>query len=186
MWLYRKLFGIAPEEYGAFLAKHGGLYQVGEHFSVVPGAVITDPYLVKIGNNVRLSDCTILCHDGSVNMVNRAFGTRLDTIKPVVLHDNVFIGSGAMIMPGVTVGNNVVVAARAVVTRDVPPNSIVGGVPAKVVGTLDAYVERLRARTATFPWMQPDPVTGALPVDRMDRAALRRARQRLFFESKTP
>lgn len=56
--------------------------------------------------------------------------------KPIVIRRNAWIGAGATILPGVTVGENSVVAAGAVVNRDVPPNTVVAGVPAKVVKAL--------------------------------------------------
>ncbi|NID10912.1 DapH/DapD/GlmU-related protein [Fibrivirga algicola] len=56
--------------------------------------------------------------------------------QPIVIKRNAWIGAGATILPGVTVGENAVVAAGAVVSRDVPPNTVVAGVPAKVVKTL--------------------------------------------------
>lgn len=56
--------------------------------------------------------------------------------RPVVIKRNAWIGAGATILPGVTVGENAVVAAGAVVSRDVSPNTVVAGVPAKVVKTL--------------------------------------------------
>jgi len=55
--------------------------------------------------------------------------------RPIVIKRNAWIGAGATILPGVTVGENAVVAAGAVVSRDVPPNTVVAGVPAKVVKT---------------------------------------------------
>jgi acetyltransferase-like isoleucine patch superfamily enzyme len=57
-------------------------------------------------------------------------------LKPIVVKRNAWIGAAATILPGVTIGENAVVAAGAVVSRDVPANSIVAGVPAKVVKTL--------------------------------------------------
>ena len=63
------------------------------------------------------------------------------TCKPVVLKRNCWIGAGATILPGVTVGENAIVGAGAVVTKDVPDNSLVGGVPAKLIKKLDSDVE---------------------------------------------
>jgi acetyltransferase-like isoleucine patch superfamily enzyme len=57
-------------------------------------------------------------------------------LKPIVVKRNAWIGAGATILPGVTIGENAVVAAGAVVRRDVAPNSVVAGVPAKVVKSL--------------------------------------------------
>jgi acetyltransferase-like isoleucine patch superfamily enzyme len=56
--------------------------------------------------------------------------------NPVVIGDDVWIGANAVILPGVTIGRHCVVAAGAVVTKDVPDNTVVGGVPAKVLKTL--------------------------------------------------
>jgi len=57
--------------------------------------------------------------------------------KPIAIEKNVWIATGATIIGGVTVGENSVVAAGAVVTKDVPPNSFVGGVPAKIIRSLE-------------------------------------------------
>ena len=54
-------------------------------------------------------------------------------VKPIVIKRNAWIGAGAIILPGVTVGENAVVAAGAVVSKDVPDNTIVGGIPAKII-----------------------------------------------------
>jgi carbonic anhydrase/acetyltransferase-like protein (isoleucine patch superfamily) len=67
------------------------------------------------------------------------------------VRDNVFIGHEAIILPGVTVGPNAVVAAGAVVARDVPPDTIAAGVPAKPIGTWQQYVEKLRRTTSELP-----------------------------------
>ena len=57
-------------------------------------------------------------------------------VKPVVVRRNAWIGAGAMILPGVTIGENAIIAAGAVVTKDVPDNAIVAGVPATVLRTI--------------------------------------------------
>ena len=57
-------------------------------------------------------------------------------LQPILIKRNAWIGAGATILPGVTIGENAVVAAGAVVSRDVPPNTVVAGIPAKVVKTL--------------------------------------------------
>lgn len=57
-------------------------------------------------------------------------------VKPVVIKRNAWIGAGAIILPGVTVGENSVVAAGTVVSKDVPANTLVGGIPAKVIKTI--------------------------------------------------
>jgi acetyltransferase-like isoleucine patch superfamily enzyme len=57
--------------------------------------------------------------------------------KPIVVKRNAWIGAAATILPGVTIGENSVVAAGALVTSDVPPNTVVGGVPAKIIKSIN-------------------------------------------------
>lgn len=149
---WRRLCGPDGHEWAAYLRRRRVLHAVGQECSIQTSVVFTDPSYVRIGSNVRMSGCTVFGHDGSVNMLNRAYGVRLDHVGKVDIRDNVFVGHAAIILPGVTIGPNAIVAAGAVVTKDVPPNSIVAGVPARVVGPLDAYVERLRRETDALPW----------------------------------
>ena len=125
---------------------------MGEYCSVSPGAEISIPELVSLGSNVRLATCNLVCHGGEVNMLNRALGLRLDKVGKIAIGDNVFVGLRATILPDVTIGSNVIVAAGAVVTRDVPSGVVVGGVPAKVICSMEILVERIKAKNASYPW----------------------------------
>jgi acetyltransferase-like isoleucine patch superfamily enzyme len=95
------------------------------------------PELVSIGNHVTISHrCIISAHMGSPSdtPVKRSFPL---SAKPVVIGDGAWICIGAIILPGVTIGENAVVAAGAVVSRDVPANTMVAGIPARHVKRLD-------------------------------------------------
>jgi acetyltransferase-like isoleucine patch superfamily enzyme len=150
--IYEKLFDPSSYERADFLRTHGGLNSIGEHVSINRGTTFTDPAYVRIGNNVILSDCVLIGHDGVVAMLYRAYGARVDSVGKIDVQDNVFIGHGAIVLPNVTVGPNAIVAAGSVVTKDVPPGTIVGGVPAKPIGTVDGLLEKLQAETETYPW----------------------------------
>ena len=63
----------------------------------------------------------------------------LQRFGPVRIGDNCFIGTGVILMPGITVGDNCIVGAGAVVTRDIPSNSVFAGVPARKVADLEDY-----------------------------------------------
>ena len=89
---------------------------------------------ITIGNNVFIAP--------KVNLVtlNHSFdpANRSATIsKPIVIEDGVWIGIGATVLQGVTIGKNSIVGANSVVTRDVPPNTVVAGNPAKFVKKID-------------------------------------------------
>lgn len=150
--LYKRLFRPSGEDWAEALRESGRFERMGTGCSIQANVTITNPELVALGNNVRLTGCTLFGHDGSVNMINRAYGLKLDSVGPIVIGNDVFIGHGATVLPGVTIGSRVIVAAGAVVTRDIPDNSLAAGVPARVVKSLDEYVERLIEKNNTYPW----------------------------------
>lgn len=82
---------------------------------------------IKIGNNVAISE-NVIIRDSDNHTIEGSVKS-----APIVIGDNVWIGMGAMILKGVTVGEGSVIAAGAVVTKDVPPNAIVAGVPAREI-----------------------------------------------------
>ena len=107
----------------------GAATRIGIHCTVIGP--------VTIGSHVNLAQgitVTALNHnfsDPSLRIDEQGVST-----KAVVIGDDVWIGANAVILPGVTIGSHVVVAAGAVVTKDVPANTLVGGVPAKVIKQL--------------------------------------------------
>ena len=105
----------------------------------------TEPYLITLGNKVRVTKgVRFITHDGGL-WVPRNMGLvdqRADKIGRIHVGDNVNIGWNAMIMPGVIIGNNVIVGCGAVVTKNVPDNSIVVGVPAKVIESIEEYAQK--------------------------------------------
>ncbi|MBB5396051.1 MULTISPECIES: acyltransferase [unclassified Mucilaginibacter] len=101
----------------------------------------TEPFLISIGNNVTITEGVILLtHDGSTWLIRDNKGRRYKYAR-VTIGNNVFIGVGAIIMPGVNIQDNVVIGAGAVVTKSVPANVIVAGNPAKIIGDFNKYKE---------------------------------------------
>lgn len=89
---------------------------------------------------IRIGDGSLIGMNVTIATLNHGLSieTRNGTYpSPVVIGENVWIGSSATILPGVTIGDNAVVAAGAVVTKDVPKNTVVAGVPAKVIKKID-------------------------------------------------
>ena len=93
---------------------------------------------VCIGNHVNLAQgITVTALNHNFADTNSMIDEQGISTKPVIIDDDVWIGANAVILPGVTIGRHVVVAAGAVVTKDVPPYSLVAGVPAKVIKQLE-------------------------------------------------
>ena len=94
---------------------------------------------VKIGRDVLIAGRVYITdHDHAFDdPVNPARWTEKLTSKPVVIEDGVWLGEGCVILKGVTVGTRSVVGANSVVTKDVPPFTIVGGVPARIIRKIE-------------------------------------------------
>jgi acetyltransferase-like isoleucine patch superfamily enzyme len=139
-------------EHAHYLGRWGGLYSVGVNTTITKGAVFTDPSYVRIGNNCGISEATFIGHDGSIRVLNNAYNVRLDAVGKIDVRDNSFIGYGAIIMPGVTIGPNSVVGAGAVVTKDVPPNTVVGAGSTRVLMSTEELVQRKLDKARAYPW----------------------------------
>lgn len=147
-----KLCHVNGEEYASLIKSHGLFYEMGENCSIIPGTYLGDAKYIRLGNNVRLANCRLLTHDGVINMLRRAYNLNLDAVGKIHIGDDVFIGHSAMVLRNCNIGNNSVIAAGAVVTRDVPANSVVGGVPARFICSTDDLVQRLRDESIRYPW----------------------------------
>ena len=98
-----------------------------------------EPFLFRIGDRVLITaGVRFVTHDGAVWPLRREF-PKIDRIGPIVVGNDCFVGMNAILLPGVTIGDSSVVGAGAVVNRDVPPRTIVAGVPARPVCTIDEY-----------------------------------------------
>ena len=105
-----------------------------------------EPYLIEIGNHVTVSgDVSLLTHDGGGWIFTDDMPS-LQSFGPIRILDNCFIGARAILLPGVTVGPNSIVGTGAVVTEDVPPDTIVAGVPAKPISATADYKRKLLER----------------------------------------
>jgi len=112
----------------------------------------SEPYLISIGERVTISArVSFVNHDGGT-WVFRRQPRYANVIKfgRITVLENCFIGFGATILPGVIIGPNAVVAAGSVVTQNVPANSVVGGVPARVLMSVEEYAEKCLADNPSY------------------------------------
>jgi acetyltransferase-like isoleucine patch superfamily enzyme len=142
----RELRRFSPYTIAEYFRKQGA--QIGEGCFIVPTELGTEPYLIKIGNHVAIAaEVAFGTHDGAT-WVFRDTVPDLQVFGPIVIEDNCVIGLRAIIFPNVRIGRNSVVGAGSVVISDVPPNSLVMGVPARPFGSMDKYREKCLERWA--------------------------------------
>lgn len=128
---------MSHEEY----ARNLGV-KIGKGCSIKTRNFGTEPYLIKIGNHVQVTDgVSFYTHGGA--WVLRDKYPDFDFFGKITIGDNVYIGNYVLIMPGVTIHDNVVIGAGSIVTKSIPENSVVAGVPAKVVGSIKDYEEKI-------------------------------------------
>ncbi|WP_028903998.1 DapH/DapD/GlmU-related protein [Prevotella sp. P6B4] len=105
---------------------------IGNHTRVGLHNTIIGP--VKIGNHVNLAQgITVTALNHNFSNTSKRIDEQGVSTNNVIIEDDVWIGANAVILPGVKIGTHCVVAAGAVITKDVPPHSLVAGVPAKII-----------------------------------------------------
>ncbi len=118
-----------------FWCDYGYHIKAGEHFYMNHGCVILDAALVTFGENVFVGpNCGFYTSGHPVDVGRRRQG--LEYAWPITIGDDVWIGGGVQILPGVNIGSNVVIGAGSVVTHDIPDNVMACGNPCEVVRSL--------------------------------------------------
>lgn len=147
LWIRKHWLGIDDRSQLEIAIENG--MKVGQDCHIM-GECILDPghcWLIEIGDRVTIAPrCHILAHDASTK---RELGhTR---IAPVTIGNDVFVGAGSIILPGVTIGNKVIIGAGSVVSRSIPDNSLAVGVPCRVIGSYEDYIETHRNKMRSRP-----------------------------------
>ena len=119
----------------------------------------SEPYLIELGSDVTItSGVTFVNHDGGVGVL-RSRHPGLNVYDAISVGDRVFIGTRTIVLPGVSIGSDVVIGAGSVVTRDVPDGTVAAGNPCRPIRAIEEYEQRALER-ATY-W-QGAPAPGEL------------------------
>lgn len=149
-----------------FMAKKAGV-KVGKNCLFYSLGFYSEPYLIELGDNVIVSGFVkFITHDGGVFLIKDKLPNLRGNFGRIKVGNNCFIGMGAIILPNVIIGDNVVVAAGAVVSGSVPDNSVVAGIPAKVIMKTPLYLKMKQYSKHTICWEEyPFPVE--VPKDKI-------------------
>ncbi len=121
--------------------------KVGEgtrFYGTSPKMFSTEPWVITIGNNCNITDDVLfMTHDAGTLAVENECG-RWVIVGDIVLGNNVYVGTRSTILPGVHIGDNSIIGAGSVVTKDIPANVVAAGVPCRVIRSRDEYIEKVK------------------------------------------
>lgn len=143
-------FMIATRKSGyaraAYMRKHNLFHHIGDRVYFQGRKLPLYAELISIGDNVKIaSRVNFVTHSIIHQMINSSNDIKPKTkmqeqVGCIEIGNNVFIGAGTTILNDVKIGSNVIIAAESVITKDIPSNSVVAGVPARVIESLDEYL----------------------------------------------
>lgn len=111
-----------------------GYIKIGDNTYIGPHCVLFGAGEIEIGNDVLIAPSVVITsHQHSYYITSVLMRKQKIRFDKVIIHDNVWIGANATILPGVTIYEGSIIAAGAVVNKDVPPYTMVGGIPAKKI-----------------------------------------------------
>lgn len=120
---------------------------IGENCHIYGSIDYGHEFLVTMGDNVTLaSGCSLLTHDGSTKKI-----CGYSRVGRIDIGNDVFIGASSIVLPNVKIGNKVIIGAGSIVTKDIPDNTIAVGNPARVIGTYDDYVKKVKDQFESLP-----------------------------------
>lgn len=137
--IIRKLLGKTKQSFRIeqpFICDYGYNIEIGENFYSNHNLIILDANKVKFGDNVFIApNCAFYTAGHPLDVEKRNKG--LEYAKPIEVGNNVWIGGNVVVLPGVKIGDNTVIGAGSVVTKDIPANVVAVGNPCKVIKNIE-------------------------------------------------
>lgn len=144
---YKRIRGMSDVDLNIMYMRRSGI-TVGEGCRIFTCVGSTEPWLITIGDRVTISaNVQFVTHD---NGIIKVLDGKTDVVGPITVGDGCFIGMNAMLMLGVTLGENCIVGAGSVVTHSFPPHTVLAGNPARAICTTAEYAEKYRDRAIDF------------------------------------
>lgn len=137
--ILQQMLGQAGQDtliWAPFYCSYGKNTYLGDHVFINYMCVILDNNEVRIGNHVMIGP-SVQIYTAAHDLLAESRIKGMEIAKPIVIEDNVWIGGGAILLPGVRIGKNAVVGAGSVVSRNVPANTVVVGNPARVIRQIE-------------------------------------------------
>ena len=132
-YIYKRIFWSIEKE-----AREAGV-KLGTSNFIASRFWSSEPYLITIGNNCQITSGVRIFTHGGAGAVRKQY-PMFDTFGKVRIGNYVYIGNNTLIMPGVTIGDNVLIAAGSVITKSIPSNVVIGGNPARFICNLSDYI----------------------------------------------
>ncbi len=124
-------------------------------FGITSDTFGSEPYLVKIGNKCVIAHgVDFITHDGGVWQFRETYPD-IDVFDPIIIGDNVFVGAHSVFLPGTVIGNNCIIGAGSVLRGRFAPFTLIAGNPARPVGTVEGYWEKLKDKTVPAFFLKP-------------------------------
>jgi acetyltransferase-like isoleucine patch superfamily enzyme len=151
VWRRIDFYVLCLHRKDVYLRKQG--VQIGSDCQIITDIrnFASEPYLIRIGNRVTITaGVKFITHDASTRLfrnqlpeMNDRFG---NLFGPIIIGDNCFVGVDTVLLPNTIIGNNCIVGAGAVVKGQFPDNSVIVGVPARRISSLEEYIEKVRGK----------------------------------------
>ena len=119
-------------------------------YGMKPEMFSSEPWLISIGNDCYITaNCQFITHDGGT-LILRKEVPDLELTAPITVGNDVYIGVNCTVLPGTKIGNRCIVGACSLLKGEYPDHSVIAGVPARVIGTVEAYLEKAKQQSLHF------------------------------------